>query len=247
MEKLSFFSVDKTLLSRHPWAEAMISCLKIILTLALMVCLLLLWKQHWTAEGTLLIRISGESMNPTLTDGQILYAENLSDFSRQDLVCFTVPQAGEDAPGIQKGDRFIKRIIGLPGETVSIKSDGSIYVDGTYLWEPYVNTEDKAETYQGYSEDRITETTLSAHEYFVLGDNRHNSLDSRAFGPVSEDLIQASVSPSVTRLVILNFLWLILLAVCVPLIFYHFFGFAAEGISCALLRRQEPDVSAYQE
>ncbi len=117
--------------------------------------------------------VSGESMHPTFEDGQYLIVDELSYRfgapARGDVIVFQPPNQ-------PKGVFYIKRIIGLPGETVRINTD-SISIkktDGTTiaLAEPYVkNQGNGAET-----------AALSQGEYFVMGDNRTASSDSRVWG-----------------------------------------------------------------
>lgn len=114
--------------------------------------------------------VDGRSMNPTLNDGDNLIVEKLSyrfgDPQRFDIIVF--PPQG--APN----EHYIKRIIGLPGETVQIDEAGTIYIDGEVLEEDY-----GLETIK--SAGRASEPiTLGDDEYFVLGDNRNNSTDSRS-------------------------------------------------------------------
>lgn len=113
--------------------------------------------------------VDGRSMNPNLNDGDNLIVEKLSyrfrDPQRFDIIVF--PPQG--APN----EHYIKRIIGLPGETVQIDYEGNIYINGEILEEDY-----GLETIQnpGRAAEPIT---LGEDEYFVLGDNRNNSTDSR--------------------------------------------------------------------
>ena len=117
-------------------------------------------------------RVSGSSMYDTLEDGDNLIVEmvsyRFSDPQRFDVIVFEV--SGLDHV------YYIKRIIGLPGETVQI-SDGNIYIDGELLEEDYGY---EAITDPGLASSPIT---LGDDEYFVLGDNRNDSSDSR-FGVV---------------------------------------------------------------
>ncbi|WP_331488410.1 signal peptidase I [Parablautia sp. Marseille-Q6255] len=125
--------------------------------------------------------VDGRSMNPNLNDGDNLIVEKLSyrfkDPERFDIIVF--PPQG--APN----EHYIKRIIGLPGETVQIDTDGTIYINGEILEEDY-----GLETIQnpGRAAEPIT---LGEDEYFVLGDNRNNSTDSRTekVGNVKRDTI----------------------------------------------------------
>ncbi len=118
-------------------------------------------------------RVTGESMLPTLSDGQFLLVDKLSyrftDPKRGEIIVFRYPR--------DPSEDYIKRIIGLPGETVKI-ADGNVYIDGHLLSEPYLQGASTL-TY------RPLETTLSEGEFFVLGDNRSYSSDSRTWGPVA--------------------------------------------------------------
>lgn len=113
--------------------------------------------------------VSGSSMEDTLSDGDNLIVDKISykfhDPERFDVVVFPY-QYEEDT-------YYIKRIIGLPGETVYIDASGNIYIDGEILDESY-GTEVIIQA--GLAS---TEITLGDDEYFVLGDNRNNSTDSR--------------------------------------------------------------------
>ena len=112
--------------------------------------------------------VEGASMNPTFTDGSDLIMSRISyiedDPQRGDIIVF--PYQYED------NTYFIKRIIGLPGETVQIV-DGTIYINGEVLGESYGREVMKN---SGMAADPIT---LGDDEYFVLGDNRNDSTDSR--------------------------------------------------------------------
>ncbi len=119
--------------------------------------------------------VDGESMYPTFHNMDYLIIDELVyDFSkpqRGDVIVFRYP----DDPSIF----YIKRIIGLPGETVSINHGIVTIIEpngtGIILKEPYVVNEDTTYT---------NSTTLGPGQYFVMGDNRPNSSDSRVWGPV---------------------------------------------------------------
>lgn len=115
-------------------------------------------------------RVDGRSMMNTLSDGDNLIVEKLSyrfgDPERFDIIVFR--------PYENEKEYYIKRIIGLPGETVQIDEEGKIYINGEVLEENY-----GAETIR--SAGRASELiTLGEDEYFVMGDNRNNSKDSRS-------------------------------------------------------------------
>ncbi|MBQ2800747.1 MAG: signal peptidase I [Lachnospiraceae bacterium] len=125
--------------------------------------------------------VSGSSMESTLSDGNNLIVDKLSynfkDPERFDIIVFKYQH--------EENTYYIKRIIGLPGETVQIDKDGSIFIDGNLLEEDYGN---EVILNPGLAEEPFT---LGEDEYFVLGDNRNGSTDSRdpLVGAVSEDWI----------------------------------------------------------
>ena len=115
--------------------------------------------------------VEGASMENTLHNGDNLIVDKLSyrfhDPERFDIIVFPFQY--------QSNTYYIKRIIGLPGETVQIMEDGSIYINGEKLEESYGREVIKPETI-GRAADPIV---LGEDEYFVMGDNRNNSSDSR--------------------------------------------------------------------
>lgn len=123
--------------------------------------------------------VSGASMNPTFQDRQYLIVDELSyhinDPERGDVAIFRYPKNPEQY--------FIKRVIGLPGETL-VDNEGQITIknkDGEIiktLDEPYV----------AFPKKENVEYTLGNREYFMMGDNRAGSFDSRVWGPVDRDL-----------------------------------------------------------
>jgi signal peptidase I len=121
-------------------------------------------------------RIEGRSMEPTLHTEQYLLVNKLS------YRLFGEPQRGDivvfEAWGQSKD--FIKRVVGRPGDTLEIR-DNAVYVNNVPLDEPY--------TQDGVTRDTIGPLTLGTNEYYVLGDNRGNSSDSRTFGPLPAENI----------------------------------------------------------
>jgi signal peptidase I len=122
------------------------------------------------------VRVEGTAMLPTLRDGdRILMDESIGELKRGDIVMFLYPK--------DKSKSYIKRIIGLPGETVEIRV-GQVYINGQILDEPYID-ESYNQAKQSFAPRPVAENT-----YFVAGDNRDNSSDSRYWGTVPRELIK---------------------------------------------------------
>lgn len=126
--------------------------------------------------------VSGASMSPTFETGQYLIIDQLhyqfNEPQRGDVIVFKYPR--------DPSKFFIKRVIGLPGEIVEVRGKEIVIKDKEHnerflLLEPYIAEEN-------FRLDYIT-TTLGEDEYFVMGDNRKASSDSRVWGPVTRDLI----------------------------------------------------------
>jgi signal peptidase I len=137
--------------------------------------------------------VEQQSMLPTIAPNEYVLIDKLSprwsDYTRGDVVVFN-PPAGE-----QGGVPFIKRVIGLPGEEVALRN-GRVFVttvDGrtTELEEPYVALRADGTPVETIPRDApgTEQWTVGEGEYFVLGDNRVQSQDSRIFGPIPRDLI----------------------------------------------------------
>ncbi|MGQ9571687.1 MAG: signal peptidase I [Dehalococcoidia bacterium] len=142
-------------------------------------------------------KVEGSSMFPSLEDGQYIIVNKLA-YAQFDLGIFDfLPffDAGEDSTrhlfgGPGRGDvvvfqsptnpdrDFIKRVIGLPGDEVEIR-DGLVYINGEPLDEPYISGTTTCLS-------RWCSLTVPEEHFFVLGDHRNNSSDSRQFGPIPE-------------------------------------------------------------
>ncbi len=118
-------------------------------------------------------RVSGSSMSPSLLSGEVLVIDRLiyrrTAPHRSDIVTLQFP-------GDPVREHYVKRIVGLPGEVVTVQ-DSDILIDGHLIAEPYLpNRLPSIKMNKSW--------TLGPDQYFVVGDNRVNSNDSRVFGPV---------------------------------------------------------------
>lgn len=119
------------------------------------------------------VRVDGDSMKNTLKNGDILLLYKLSSIDRFDIIVLDEEKDNE---------KIIKRVIGLPGETVAIKK-GKIYINDKVIDDEYA---------YGETSD-YNKVTLKDDEYFILGDNRLISKDSRYFGPIKENEIKGKI------------------------------------------------------
>lgn len=114
------------------------------------------------------IRVDGPSMEPTLYTDEYVFMERVTYWFRTplrgDIVICSFPGSSES---------FVKRIIGLPGERISVK-DGVLYIDGVPNYEYY----------EGYIDEGMDEVTVPEDSVIVMGDNRNKSRDSRSVGSI---------------------------------------------------------------
>lgn len=152
------------------------------------ICFILVWLiSHFLVRP---VRVDGESMKPTLMDEELglmnIISLKTGGIDRYDVVVVNNKQANED---------WVKRVIGLPGDRLYAKDD-VVYVNGKAIEEPYLDT-DYANAIRARGEiftKDFEEVILDEDEYFLMGDNRLLSHDSRAVGPFKgEDIIGKDV------------------------------------------------------
>jgi signal peptidase I len=117
-------------------------------------------------------KVEGPSMMPTLQNSEYILVDKAEYYlrapQRGDVIVFVAPP--------NPSTDYVKRVIGLPGDTVRVDANGQVYVNDVRITEPYVN--DLTNPYEPNT------WKLGPNQYFVLGDNRGDSSDSRAWGPV---------------------------------------------------------------
>lgn len=128
-------------------------------------------------------QVSGQSMHPTFLDGEYiltnLVALHFEELKRGDVIVFHAPKEAEKD--------YIKRVVGLPGDVVSLRG-GYIYVNDQKLDESAYLKSDVLTYQQSYLQEGQS-IVVPEGEYFVVGDNRPFSSDSRDFGPIKRDAI----------------------------------------------------------
>ncbi len=147
--------------------------IKEIIPYIIVIILVLLIKTYLVSP----IRVNGSSMHPTLKDGDIMILNKihylLTDIQRFDIVVIKT----ENSP-------IIKRIIGLPGDKIEYKNN-ELYVNNKKVIEEFLHTE-----IEDYNIEELGKVTVPKNNYFVLGDNRKNSMDSRFYGFIEKKNIQ---------------------------------------------------------
>ncbi len=147
------------------------------LTTTLLITIILFLGLRYSAQA---VPLDGPSMQPGLHSNERVLVNSLAYLFRQpqrgDVIVFHPPDA--------LTERYIKRVIGLPGDTVRLTL-ANVYINGVKLNEPYIEP-----VPYGYTENQEPETVhLGPDQFFVMGDNRTDSQDSRFFGPITQSEI----------------------------------------------------------
>lgn len=125
--------------------------------------------------------VSGDSMKPNLINHQLLILYKLDkNYKRFDILVVNHDIFGQN-------ENVVKRLIGLPGEYIEYK-DGKLYVNNEYVEEPFIDVETK-----DFSLAKLGYLKIPEGKYFVVGDNRNDSSDSRLFGLIEESEIKGKV------------------------------------------------------
>jgi signal peptidase I len=147
-----------------------------ILRAVQLVCLSISLLPGISCDSINVVKVEGRAMLPAYKDGdRVVVKKDLDQIVRSDVIIFRYP--------MDTSKTYIKRVIGLPGETVSI-TKGKVMINGNELAEPYV---DPAYNRSGFD---LPPFKILPDNYFVMGDNRDSSSDSRYWGTVAKELIE---------------------------------------------------------
>ena len=131
----------------------------------------------WVSFGSLYL-VRGDSMSPTLRDGDLIHLRRVSAegarYRRGSIVVAETPSPSRGNSQLTN----VKRVVGLPGELVRVGNDGAVSIEGISLSEPYLAVGRQAAPGTGLL------WLCDDYEYFLMGDNRADSWDSRRFGPI---------------------------------------------------------------
>lgn len=155
---------------KKPLSATTVALVEVLFALVLVGALALFYR------GFLFSRVQGRSMEPTYKNSDFLLCTRSFSPERFDIISF---RAQDDMLGERETRTSLRRVIGLPGETVTILEDGTVTVNGVPLEEAYLPSREN--TFRPEGQNTIT---LAEGEYYVLGDNRLEAVDSRDYGPL---------------------------------------------------------------
>jgi signal peptidase I len=159
-------------------AEAKRSALRVIMKIVLIASFLLLTVSACSAVKKVAlqpVKVEGIAMEPSLKHGdRIFISRDLDRIERSEIVIFYYP--------FDESKSYIKRVVGLPNDRVEIRQ-GQVFVNGEKVPEPYVDIKNNQALRSS------TEITVPEDNYYVIGDNRDNSNDSRIWGPLQRHFI----------------------------------------------------------
>ena len=188
MSQLQAAQGSASSMQKQPKKKGALSIISLILDLILTLALLIMLVSSFWVQ---LVWVDGTSMENTLHDGEILLVARKGEYSRGDVVICRYPRRTEKtfqlsaALALTKHTVFVKRLVALPGDSVEIRQ-GQLYVND----EPVSNPAQMGSVPRDFARRE-----LGRDEYFVIGDNRRSSHDSRAadVGPISGSMLQGHV------------------------------------------------------
>lgn len=227
---------------KYLWSKKLLLVVYILLIALLTTCFVNIPINKYKNSSILeqgVTSIRGNSMQPTFSDGAVLYTKP-AEFERGAIVVAQFPDNSKYSSANNMA--LLKRVIGLPGEIVEITEDGFL-INGEPLDEPYTNNANKTLA----KENEHNEIILSDNEYYLVGDNRENSFDSRHLGAVKGTLFLYSVTtePNEYTQELINkytTLSITLLVILTVLNSGMFFVFSSEKIMTKLFEKKEKKI-----
>lgn len=180
--------------NKNPYIKnAVQSCVMVV---DIIIMFVLVWNMftYFMPFGSWFNIVDGNSMYPTMKDGQLSFCD-IGPIERGDIITTKAPAYAIENNPNYADMILVKRVIGMPGDRLIISEDGTVTINGETYDEPYLSDEAKYSTFEA---NKCTSVLLDENEYFVMGDNRGNSADSRDFGAVTSDdiLYKQSLTPT---------------------------------------------------
>lgn len=168
-----------------------------VMLIDLLIMFVLIWNMfnYFIPQSSWINVVSGDSMDPTMKSGQVLFTQLPGELDRGDVVTVRTNEKVVEQYPEYEDMIMVKRIVGVPGDRLIIEENGDVYINGELYVENYLTDEAKLFT---YNSGKYMSVLLDADEYFVMGDNREVSYDSRAYGVVNFDdiLYEQSENPT---------------------------------------------------
>lgn len=144
-----------------------------------------------------IVKVDGTSMYPNLQNGEHVMVWKLDKIKEESVIVFHAYGVDKNNPSVTKNTKYIKRVIGMPGDRIEYKNNGDLYVNGKYVSQNYITREQRTTGTLNLLLPPAKGVTLGTGKtftvpkgcYFVLGDNRKVSNDSRYYGFVPKDKI----------------------------------------------------------
>ena len=144
-----------------------------------------------------MIKVSGDSMYPNLYNNEHVVAIKIKDVKPNSVIVFNAMGVDTDNKEVNSKTKYVKRVIGMPGDTVEYTNNGNLYVNGNLVSQSYISKNQRIEGTLYLWKKEANGVTLGTHKkfkvplntYFVLGDNRGNSNDSRYYGFVPKSKV----------------------------------------------------------
>ena len=144
-----------------------------------------------------IVKVDGTSMYPNLQNNEHVMEWKLGKVREDSVVVFDAYGVDKNNPNVQKNTKYVKRVIGMPGDKIEYKNNGDLYVNGKYQPQNYITKQQRTSgtltlllpEAKGVTLGTGKTFTVPKNCYFVLGDNRADSNDSRYYGFVPKDKI----------------------------------------------------------